>query len=359
MLAVMKNDWNRLMQQKMYLCVAMLLTILSVVAAIFITTKVQVRSNIAVTGLKNESMREAMQDSEIFHVTFPVEVPAESELLENRYDAVIAFLEDGSYQIHTVKSDDFSKQLESMLNNISASESVTSGTNESITSGTNESVTSGTNENVGWNMDFEAYNSSVRKIGTNILGYMMMFLLMQGVLYARLFAEDKEKHLIERIVSGPIAFRSYITGHAVFIGLLVFVPSMLVVTVADLMGIEVGFSIGWYAVLIAVLSLMATAFAMFINAFFIVADTANMCGSAVIVLTSVLAGSFYSISKSDSLFNNLLHILPQKDFIQFADVLEKGNVNNSNALQLLYVIIISVLFLFIAVYKTRKDYVYR
>ncbi|MBC3798137.1 hypothetical protein [Acetobacterium tundrae] len=60
------------------------------------------------------------------------------------------------------------------------------------------------------------------------------------------------------------------------------------------------------------------------NSFFDVADTANMLGSSIIVLTSVLAGSFCSLSKEATLFDKLIHLLPQKDFINFIDALEKA-----------------------------------
>ncbi|MDO5292709.1 MAG: ABC transporter permease [bacterium] len=321
MLSIIKNDWNRLMQQKMYLCVAVGLTILSIAAAILLTNKVVAKSNLAVVG-----KADTIKETEYFSITYLDKAPEKSKLVENRYDAVILAKEDGSFEIETIKSDDFKKQLLTALK------------------------------------DPEAYGSGrqqeQRQIGTNIFGYMMMFLLMQGALYAKLYAEDKEKHVAERILVSSIPFRKYMMGHGLFIGVLIFIPSFGAVVAARLLGVSIGFSLLQYALLIGVLSFLSMAFALCVSSFFKVSDTSNMIASATIVLTSVLAGSFYSMTKSGSIFNKLIHVLPQKDLLSFADAWEKGILNSTKQLELFYVILIAAIFLVVAIVKTRKDYIY-
>lgn len=199
---------------------------------------------------------------------------------------------------------------------------------------------------------------NARKIGTNIIGYIMMFILMQGVLYARFFAEDKEKHMIERVATSPIAFWNYLAGHAIFMCVLIFVPSFGVIAIAQIAGIELGFSLLTYAVLILILAILSTAFALMLNSFFCVADTANMIGTSFIVLSSILAGSFYSFIEEDTLFDKLLYMLPQKDFMDYVNALENGNLTNRLEMHFVYVVGLYIVFFFIAMMKTRQDYIY-
>ena len=190
------------------------------------------------------------------------------------------------------------------------------------------------------------------------MGYMLMFLLMQGTLYARLFAEDKEKHMMERIAVSPIAFYKYLLGHIVFVWGLIALPSFLVILGADMLGVAVGFTLLQYAFLIGVLSFLSTCFAICLNSFFCNADTANMAANSIIVLSSVLAGSFYDMGDGNTWFGHLLYFLPQKDFVYFTEHLENSMVNSRAVISILYVIMCSAVFIIIGVVKTEKDYIY-
>jgi ABC-2 type transport system permease protein len=329
MLAILKNDWKRFLEEKMYIIMSMALTICSVIAAIAITNAVEIKGNIALVEPNHQDKIEAVtqfEQSPYFNVTVLEQKPPKSELVQNRYDAIVTMKQDGSYSIQTIKNGEMKELIASALENPTS---------------------------------FVPNTDKERKIGTNIIGYMMMFLLLQGIMYARLFADDKEKHMIERVITSPIAFWKYLAGHAVFMIAILFVPSYLVIVVAKLAGIAIGFSLLTYAGLIFMLADLAVAFALFLNSFFCVSDTANMLGSALITLTSILAGSFYSFSKEETLFDKLLHILPQKDFINFVNALEKGNVTRNIEYQFGYIIILIAVFFTIAVIKTRKDYIYK
>ena len=329
MLAILKNDWKRLWEEKMYVFVSMALTICSVVAAIAITNAAEVKGNIAIVESGQQTKSEVvsqLEKSSYLNVAVLEKEPPKSELVQNRYDAIITMKQDGSYVVQTIKNDDMKTLLTSAMKNPGA---------------------------------FVPNTDKERKVGTNIIGYMMMFLLLQGILFAKLFADDKEQHLIERVIISPIAFRKYLAGHALFMMIMLFVPTYLVILIAELVGITIGFSLLTYAGLILLLTALSVAFALFLNSFFRVADTANMLGSALIMLTSILAGSFYSFAKEETLFDKLLHLLPQKDFINFVNALEKGNVTRNMEYQFGYVIFLIVVFFAIAVLKTRKDYIYK
>lgn len=328
MLAILKNDWKRLMEEKLYLFVSMGLTICAVILAITLTNTFETKGNIALVLPVNQPVTSSVSqfsECRYFNISVLETDPPKSELVQNRYDAIVTVNANGSYTLETIKNNEIKDTIYAALENPAA---------------------------------FVPGLTGERKIGTNIIGYMMMFLLMQGVLYARMFAEDKEKHMIERIAISPIAFWKYLFGHGAFIVAIIFIPSFCVIAMAKTLGIALGFSILTYAGLIAVLAVLSTAFALFLNSFFCVADTANMLGSSLIVLSSILAGSFYSFAKEETLFDKLIHIFPQKDFVDFANALEQGSLTNTVEWQFLYIIGLSVLFFAIAVLKTRKDYSY-
>lgn len=77
-----------------------------------------------------------------------------------------------------------------------------------------------------------------------------------------------------------------------------------------LLGVSVGFSLPQYALLFGVVALLATAAALCINAFFKVADTANMAGTCILILTSILAGSFYKWTIHNAFFKGLSSSVP-------------------------------------------------
>jgi ABC-2 type transport system permease protein len=314
------------MEEKGYLITSILLTFCAVVAAIALTNKVEVRGNIAFVTkeIATEENVALFSENKYFTVTILEDEPAKSELLFHRYDAIVS-VKDGKYEIESIKGDEFKAQLSEALQHPES---------------------------------FVPDTSKERGIGANIIGFMMMFLLMQGILYARLFAQDKEKHMIERVAMSPIAFSEYLLGHTMFIMLLIFVPAFVVVVFAKIVGISIGFTLIQYAGLIGCLALLSTTFALFLNSLFCVVDTANMLGSSIVVLTSMLAGSFYSFAKSNDIFNQILYILPQKDFINFMNAIEKGTVSGNIKLQFIYVMTLSCLFLVFACLKTRRDYVH-
>lgn len=320
MLDILKNNWNRLLQEKAYLMVSIFLTVCAVSMAILLTNKIDIRGNIALVSKQSV----AFEKCKYFKITKLAKKPEESELVQNRYDAIVS-IDNGTYKIDTIKNKEFKDMLTQALENPKS---------------------------------FVPNTDTTRKIGTNIIGYIMMFVLMQGVLYSRFFAEDKEKHMIERIAIAPINFIKYLLGHGLFIIGIIFVPSFLVIAVVKVLGISVGFSLFSYAILIGLLAILSTGFGLFINSLFNNSDTPNMLGSSIVILTSILAGSFNSFTKEDTMLNRLLHILPQKDYINFVNAFEKGTVASKYELQLLYVIMISIVMFSFAIIKTKRDYVY-
>lgn len=347
MLNIVKNDWLRMKVQRNYLCVAVALTVCSVIMAVTLTNKLGSQMNLAVVG--GESYMPA-QTAQI-KVTNLEKEPELSQLVQGEYDGAVIFDEDGGYRIETAKPEHFRKELETMLTGQMAVQKSKGG--DERFGGKTQMAQSGETF-----ASETPLNQSARGVGTNILGYMLMFLLMQGVIYGRLFAEDKEKHQIERIVCSPINFGSYLWGHVLFIMGLVFLPAAGMLTVLALAGVNLGLALWQLLLLVALAAFMSTCFSVCINAFFRSVDTANMIGSCVVVLTSVLSGTFFDMGGIDGWLKKLIYVLPQKNLMVFVDAWEK-NLNDRGTLTgLFYVILCAGVFLCIGIIKTRKDYVY-
>jgi ABC-2 type transport system permease protein len=138
------------------------------------------------------------------------------------------------------------------------------------------------------------------------------------------------------------------------------VPTFLTLTIINIFfKVNIGFSLTQYLGILMILGALGTSFSLFINAFIKGADNANMIGSASVLLTTILSGSFYSFENGNKVLQKILLIFPQKEFLNFVKALEEGKDILNSLPQILYVITISLAFFFISIIKMKKDYVLR
>ena len=322
MLVILKNNWRRLMQRKGYLVVSIILTVVCVASAIVFTGNEIIKSNVAWVTQNN-----VQQGTELdgYHVTYLDTVPANYQLLVGRYDAIIVENK-GNVEIKTYKNKKYKENLEKALVDPSAS--------------------------------CEAEESK-RGVGTNIIGYIIMVLLMQGFLYGRLFAEDIETHMIKRVATTSFTFLQYLLGNSLFICAIIFIPSYLTIVICHLLNIDIAISLVSYAFFIFLISFLSTAFCLFLEAYVPGTGNANTLGSSVIVLSSIMSGCFRPISDSSGIINKVLNIVPQKDLVDFVDAFEKQHFVVASWLQISYVILLSLIFLCLAFVKLSRDYIYK
>lgn len=313
MIQILKNDVDRVLCNKKNAIMTLVLTICMVGFAIYFTNRIQVMGNLAVVGSDESGVEMNSTGAQIplkgleryYNISYISQEPKESELISGRYDAVIRQSADG-YEIRTIKSADFQKVLMQAIKNPS---------------------------------EFVPATDQIRGVGTNIIGYLIMILLMQGVLHMEYYGEDKEKHLVERIAVTPLSFVKYLTAHFLYAFLMLYLPSMGVVAAAWIMGLNIGFALWEYAVLLGILCKLAVAFGIFMHTFCKSMDSANMTASPLIVLTSILGGTFYTFAHSNQIMNALINVLPQKNFISFVNGLERGSLNLHHYQQLGYCLI--------------------
>jgi len=320
-IAVLQNNLRRLAQHNANVILFFILTVGAVAAALFFNAQADNVGHIAVISQSDITV----SDSKHLKITRMDSEPAMSELVSGRYDAIVIYDEQGSYTIKTIKNDNYRNQLETILQDPSA---------------------------------FGESGIPSRGSGTNIIGFMMMFVLMQGVGMSFLFAEDRDNRQIRRIAASPVPFDGYLLAHGVFTFAILFVPTILILGIARyLFKADIGFGISGYLALIAVLCALATSFGLFVTAVTKKGDSANMAGSASVVLTTVLSGSFYSFERGNRILEYIIRILPQKAFLSLTDLLEQGAGISQWLYHGLYIILLTAFFFFYAVIRTRKEYV--
>ena len=159
MLIIMKNNWRRLMQRRGYLVVSIILTVVCVAAAVAFSGNKIVKSNVAWVSLDGTSSTMEPDSYRIFHLD---KIPKAYQLLIGRYDAIV-IEKDGGTEIRTYKNEKYKETLQRAVKDHSI---------------------------------FYEEDDGKRGVGTNVIGYVIMVLLMQGFLYGRLFADDIETFMI-------------------------------------------------------------------------------------------------------------------------------------------------------------------
>lgn len=298
---VLKNNYLRTAPRIAAVIVITLITLASVFIAVYVTRIQQVKGHIAL--IAQSGAAELPKSSDHLAITVVSEKPPRSDLVKQKYDAFVTVDADGTYDIETLRSDDFKNLILYLLADPDA--------------------------------DVPALQTD-RGTGVNIIGFMMMFLLMFAFANLFAFADDKEQGQLKRIAASPASFGGYLVAHCVYC-LSLLTPEFLLLALLKGCGWDIGFSLWQYAYLMAALGFFGISFALLLHTLIKKPDHANMLGNAVMVLTSILSGSFYSFSKSNAVVDHLLKLLPQKQFMNFAQYLQNGSAL-SHMGPLLYVI---------------------
>lgn len=318
-LTVLKNDYLRTTPRIVPFIFITLVMLASMMLAVYITGIAQVKGHVVFV---TENTSETLPQSKYLSVTVLPEKPPVSSLVEQKYDAYITRDVSGNYSIETLRNDDFQKMLKLLLKNPDV--------------------------NV-------ADSKTERGVGVNILGFIMMFLLMTSLANMFVFADDKEQGQLRRIAASPASFGVYLAAHCVYC-LSFALPEYLMLVILKCCGWNIGFNLLQYALLMTVLVFLGISFSLVLNTLFRKPDNANMLGNSVTVLTSVLAGSFYSFSKDNTALNNIIKVIPQKDLMDFAQNMQNGSTSGHYG-SIGYVIVFSLALFSFSCVVLRKKYV--
>lgn len=317
---VLKNNYLRTIPRIGAITVISIIALLSIGLATYITGKEQIKGHIALISQNPED--ELIGNTKELDITVLSEKPPRSALIERKYDAYVTVDDKGNYQIETLHNNDFKNMLQILL----------------------------TNPGTG-----NVPNQNRRGVGVNIIGFMMMFLLMLSFSNLFAFADDKEQGQLHRIAAAPASFGGYLAAHCVYC-LSLLLPEYILLVIMKILGANIGFSLLQYAGLMSILAFLGISVAMLLNTLIHKPDNATMLGNATMVLSSVLAGSFYSFGNNNLVLNNIIKILPQKELMNFAQYLQNGNALR-HSLTIIYVIAFSAALFILSCSILRNMYI--
>lgn len=302
MINVIKGILYRMINSKTYLIMPIIITPIVIVAAIYFSSSFVERANIGV--VRNDNIN--FNSAEVNITQLKNKVPL-SDLVKNKYDAVI-YYEDGKVQIDTVKGNDFKSKLLKIAN----------GENVKIKDG------------------------EKRGVDANIVGYITMFIILLGVMLYRFYFDEK-KGISKRVISANISYEQYIISHFVSVFIMIFVPTVIVVTIAkEVLKLDTNVTVFELDFIVFVLALLASAFGLLISSIVKEEESASMLGVMINIITTLLAGSFFTIS-NNTLINIISDIMPQKHILNFTIALENGKTNYIDIINVIFVCIIMII----------------
>ncbi|WP_238915885.1 ABC transporter permease [Clostridium sp. YIM B02555] len=302
MINVIKGILYRMINSKTYLIMPIIITPIVITAAIYFSSSFVERANIGV--VRNDNINFNSAEANITQLENKVPL---SDLVKNKYDAVI-YYEDGKVQVDTVKGNDFKSKLLKIANG----------------------------ENV------EIKDGEKRGVAANIVGYITMFIILLGVMLYRFYFDEK-KGISKRVISADISYEQYILSHFVSVFIMIFVPTVIVVTIAkEVLKLDTNVTVFELDFIVLELALLASAFGLLISSIVKEEESASMLGVMINIITTLLAGSFFTIS-NNTLINIISDIMPQKHILNFTIALENGKTNYIDIINVIFVCIIMII----------------
>lgn len=320
MINIVKINLYRAIALKNYVILTMSITLALIMGATFFTSQAQSLGRVAVIGDIDELDLYKNQ----FEIHQLEEPPAMSEMVKNKYDAVLTKQQDGQYEIFTLRSEEFKIHLEHSLN--------------------------GSAESAGVKM-------KTRGTATNILGFLLMYVLIQGIMFMKFFSEDKESGTFKRIVTGPVDIKVYLAAQFITTFLLIYIPTFTVLVFSKgILKVDLGLSYMHYSWLLALIVSIAAAAAICITAYVEKEDNAMTLAGAIIVLTSLLSGAFYTIDHNNLIIKTFNSILPQTFVLRIVQGVEQELLATSYAPEIAYLLLTIVLLFTVGMWVCRSRF---
>lgn len=283
-----RNNLMRILNQKAIIIVAVIVVPIMIGLAVLFSTKVEMKPQVA---LVTEYTKNIPQSSEV-QVKVMRNKPAFSKLLLAKYAAIVEEKIPGNYVVISIKS----KAEKKIIENFFSSGKISSVNKAKATE---------------------------RGPGTNILGFIVMIVLMQGIGITTIYPEDRIHNTFRRVLIAPVTEKLYLLVLGLFTFLCLFIPTFSAIAITKgVFGVKVGFGFGMLAILIGMLSALSTSFALFFSS--ALKGEIALAATAFYVITSVLAGCFYSFTGSNKVLDKLCNILPQKAYMTLSQGLEDG-----------------------------------
>lgn len=305
MRALFRLNNQRYKQRLGQLMLTFVLTTVVLVVALYLGDQPTVLGRIAVVGETGSELTGPFEFKTV------KEIPTNAEIMMGKYDGYL-IQEDDSYKVVTPKNKELSKELTSWLSQKRGVKKVNEGS----------------------------------QMLEKVIGFMMMVLLLGGLTFVATIGEDKEQHQLERLLLAPISLGKYLVSQCVYAFLALYLPTLTLFMICQaVIHKELGASLLTYSGLIALICALGISIGTLMMSLFKTGDRATMVTSAILILTTVIAGSFGQIGADHLWFTNFSRILPQKSLLSLAaDIQQGGNpLMSGYLLHVIGTIVISLL----------------
>lgn len=316
---IFKNNFYRLLTKKAIIISMLLFVPLMILGGVYFTAKMETKASIAVVSDNKLNIK-----SKSVNVTYVKKVPSKYELVMNKYDAVLIPNNNRSFKVITIKSDKVKNSIIKYLKNPSAK--------------------------------FKSEDKEVRGVGTNIIGFLIMIVLMENMYLMVLYPEDRDFKTFKRMLVSPVSSGKYLLSQGIFNFVMVFIPVYLsVIIIKGILNINMGFSNLTLGGLLGLLILLGTAFSLFITSVIDDLDNASMLGNFIVMFSSILSGSFYSFADNNKILSAIVKFIPIKSYLTLVQGLENGKSLLAYENQLIYILMFTLALFILGTFITKKN----
>ena len=311
MLKLIKSILYRIVHDKLFLIIYLILIPTVIGFAVYFTNSVSYGMQVGVVG-----DIELVDNKEVQYISLN-QIPEISTLVLNQYDAVL-IEEKQSIKVISTKGDDYNQAILMLV----------TGQIETLQDDTDQ-----------------------RGTASNILGFLMMIVLLLGTqIYQYYFYE--RGGINKRILATNISCKQYMLSHFIVVLAFLFIPSVTVICGAIfLFDISLSISLWKFILTLFLLCFFATSFGLWLNASLKSMEESLMFGNMFAIVGSIVSGVFVAVTNNE-IFNYIVQVFPQKHIMDILEALE--NSLTLPYLGIAYVIIISFVCIVLGITTEKK-----
>ena len=315
MFQIIKMIIYRILHNLVFLFLPLIVTPIVIALSLFFTHNMSVNANIAIVGECDIDF----SNIDAIKVTYLESEPKISELLQGKYDAAIT-VTDGKFEITTIKGEQFRNALDELLEG----------------------------ETPEWNY------GQVRGEVANLVGFIMMFVLLLGVMLYRFYYEEKGG-IDRRILSTKINYLGYCLSHCIVVFCMVFIPIIAVILIFSwIHGFNSNVSNYQIILIIGTISLLGATYGFFISSLIESDESAILLGAMTIIISTLISGSFRN-TVNNPIIEYISHMLPQKQILDYVIALEGDQFLPAH---LIVCILFSIAFVMLGLYFNKRRLAY-
>jgi ABC-2 type transport system permease protein len=315
-LLVIKNNLQRLIKDKLLLCMMIIVLPIIVYLGIFFSQMDGIKGKLAIVGanLEQESMmKELIKDNSNVNLVFLEEKPTNTDLIKGIYLAEIN-LSKGEPEVISYGREELKLYLEGALKG-------------------------------------EVYTGKVENpvVEAKIIGFLIMFLFFGSLMVIDNFLTDRENGVYVRVLNGKLSYFQYMIGQVLYSIATLTLPTLILsLMVLKILAVELSMSIGLLSLLIVLVGLLSSSFSVLISTICKSKVSVIMGGSAITMITCLLGGCLVNIVDSNKIMGFIRNLIPQKRLIDLA--------NGFNNEDLIFIVATIILFITFSLIVGKKQY---